>query len=120
MTREEAIRILDPNTRRETMKEIPVHSRIEADQEACKLAVYALRELDAKEKQKPFCEWISVNDRLPETGERVLTLDKWGHIRDRELFRFKSGFICFRPDGLVPVKDITHWMPLPEPPKEER
>nr|DAW91712.1 MAG TPA: Protein of unknown function (DUF551) [Bacteriophage sp.] len=43
MTREEAIRILDPNTRRETMKEIPVHSRIEADQEACKLAVYALR-----------------------------------------------------------------------------
>ena len=43
MTREEAIRILDPNTRRETMKKIPVHSRIEADQEACKLAVYALR-----------------------------------------------------------------------------
>lgn len=43
MTREEEIRILDPNTRRETMKEIPVHSRIEADQEACKLAVYALR-----------------------------------------------------------------------------
>lgn len=31
MTREEEIRILDPNTRRETMKEIPVHSRIEAD-----------------------------------------------------------------------------------------
>ena len=79
----------------------------------------ALRELDAKEKQKPMTEWISVKDRMPEIGEYVLTLDKWGHIRDRELFMFKSGFICFRPDGLVPVKDITHWLPLPLPPKEE-
>lgn len=63
-------------------------------------------------------EWISVKDRLPEIGERVLTLDKRGRIGDREYYRFESGFICFRPDGLVPGKDITHWMPLPEPPKE--
>ncbi len=28
-------------------------------------------------------EWIPVKERLPEIGVRVLTLDKWGHIRDR-------------------------------------
>ena len=64
-------------------------------------------------------EWISVKDRLPEIGLRVLTLDKWGHIHDRSLYRFNCGFLSFRPDGLEPGKDVTHWMPLPEPPKGE-
>lgn len=43
MTNEEAIRILDPETRRETMRQIPVFERIDADQEACRIAVSALR-----------------------------------------------------------------------------
>lgn len=43
MTTEEAIKILDPETRRETLKLVPVHERISADQEACRLAVAALR-----------------------------------------------------------------------------
>ena len=127
MTREEAARILDPKTTEEAYNDITYgyaskywfSKWYNAKSEACKMGAEALRELDAKEKQKPMTEWISVKDRLPEIGECVLTLDKWGHIRDRELFMFKSGFICFRPDGLVPVKDITHWMPLLLPPKEE-
>ena len=64
-------------------------------------------------------QWINVKDRLPEIGLRVLTLDKWGHIHDRSLYRFNSGFLSFRPDGLKPGKDVTHWMPLPHPPKGE-
>jgi len=64
-------------------------------------------------------EWISVKDRLPDAGIRVLTLDKWGGIRDRELYAFTSGPLVFRPDGLHLGKDVTHWMPLPEPPEEE-
>ena len=63
------------------------------------------------------CEWISVKDRLPEVGERVLTLDKWGHIHDRMLYQFVDGFISFRPDGLKPGSEVTHWMPMPQPPK---
>lgn len=43
MTTEEAIKILDPETRRETLKMIPVHERISVDQEACRHAVAALR-----------------------------------------------------------------------------
>lgn len=43
MTREEAIKILDPETRRETMREIPRFERVAADTEACNIAVSALR-----------------------------------------------------------------------------
>ena len=118
MTREEAVRILEEAARKLDYEAMFDEGAIAAS-EACKMGAEALRELDAKEKQKPMTELISVKDRMPEIGECVLTLDKWGHIRDRELFMFKSGFICFRPDGLVPVKDITHWMPLPEPPKDD-
>ena len=64
-------------------------------------------------------EWISVKDSLPEIGVRVLTLDKWRHIHDRELYQYRSGGLVFRPDGLEPGNDVTHWMPLPEPPKGE-
>lgn len=119
MKREEAARILEKQFDK-SCGNYRYQNKDKLDYEdALWMAISSLRELEAQEKQKPFGEWISVKDRLPETGERVLTLDKWGHIRDRELFRFKSGFICFRPDGLVPVKDITHWMPMPEPQKEE-
>ncbi len=61
--------------------------------------------------------WISVKDRLPQVGEKVLTLSKFGHIFDRALQEF-SGSCRFYPDGLKPGRDVTHWMPLPEPPKE--
>lgn len=54
MTTEQAIRILDPATRRETMKAIPVHNRIDTDQEACRLAVAALRAQKERENPKPL------------------------------------------------------------------
>ena len=56
MTREEAIRILDPETRRETLKEIPVFDRINTDQEACRLAVTALPE-EEERRWIPVTEW---------------------------------------------------------------
>ncbi|MBR2783031.1 MAG: DUF551 domain-containing protein [Firmicutes bacterium] len=63
-------------------------------------------------------EWISVKDRLPQVGEKVLTLSKFGHIFDRALQEFSGGIKLFSPDGLKPGRDVTHWMPLPEPPEE--
>ena len=65
-------------------------------------------------------EWISVKDRLPVVGERVLTLDKWGHIHDRALYQYMSGGVVFSPDGMKPGNDVTHWMPMPEPPVGEQ
>ena len=57
-------------------------------------------------------EWIPVSERLPEWGERVLTIDNDGdyeinHIMDDE---YDEWFYDY---------DIIAWMPLPEPYKAE-
>ena len=61
-------------------------------------------------------QWISCKDKLPQLEQMVLVRDKWGHIFVRT-FRELAGLALFRPDGLFPVKHITHWMPLPEQPE---
>ena len=77
-------------------------------------------------------EWISVNDKLPdETGQylavkkRIAPDDFGGDRTDIVIIRF------FVDDGFrMPVhipdwinkkinEEVTHWMPLPEPPKGE-
>ena len=63
--------------------------------------------------------WIPVTERLPDIGIKVLVYDKWGHIRDRQLRAYGTGGYYFTPDGLTPGRHVTHWMLLPEPPKED-
>lgn len=69
-------------------------------------------------------EWIPVEDRLPEEGEYVLCVLKGfnygGKIQvckfvPADKFKDKPYFEHFR-NGFPPV---THWMPLPQPPKGE-
>ena len=55
-------------------------------------------------------EWISVKDRLPEREQLVLAYNV-GMCESKEDMR-----ICH---GWSASKIATHWMPLPEPPKEE-
>lgn len=65
--------------------------------------------------------WISVEDRLPKVGETVLFTGKnsYGNrfITQRGWF---DGDFWRRNDGdkVYPSTPVTHWMPLPEPPKE--
>ena len=65
-------------------------------------------------------EWVSVKDRMPEEGVSVIIWDKqsvipqigsyMGNETGEELF---SGYTeCY--------VYVTHWMPLPEPPKEDQ
>lgn len=65
--------------------------------------------------------WISVKDRLPEIGEKVLVYSKFGHVSDMTLQRHggQNGYdvLIFDPHGMKPGTDITHWMPLPEQPE---
>lgn len=61
-------------------------------------------------------KWISVEERLPDEGVKVLTLDRYGHVQDRFLYAFQGGPIVFRPDGMFPKKHVTHWMPMLELP----
>ncbi len=61
-------------------------------------------------------EWISVKDRLPENYDSVLVYCKGNSsIVDVCSYSDSIGFM-----GIAPywIELITHWMPLPEPPKE--
>ena len=62
-------------------------------------------------------EWISVTERLPESGkESVLIALRWGGVDIGlcEDGRWRSEFVNEYEDG-----EVTHWMPLPKPPKGE-
>jgi Protein of unknown function (DUF551) len=61
-------------------------------------------------------EWISVKERLPAGGieEVVLTYDEFNGIHDLGTYLRRSRYwVCE-----IGESNPTHWMPLPEPPKE--
>lgn len=64
-------------------------------------------------------EWISVKDRLPEN--RIIEVIC---VRKTKTDSYYSIPLTWRGDGFYffldkynLISDITHWMPLPEPPK---
>lgn len=64
-------------------------------------------------------QWISVEDKLPKSGERVLFSDGVfvgeGYMGASGKWTRYNGKISA---ACIDVYDITHWMPLPEPPEE--
>ena len=60
-------------------------------------------------------EWISVEDRLPDTGVEVMTLMRGVHML---AWRTKDTEWINDNDESEGINCVTHWMPLPEPPKE--
>ena len=65
-------------------------------------------------------EWISVKNKLPnaEYGESkdVLTINSMGVMR---VMNFDGGCWCYQTmEPYASAFKITHWMPLPQPPKE--
>ena len=81
----------------------------------------------------PKEEWISVKDRLPDPYEKVLVrLDHWAGVDTYLAFYDTERGWCdcggYFDDGTnndgEPLTyetagvNVTHWMPLPEPPKE--
>jgi hypothetical protein len=63
-------------------------------------------------------EWVSVEDRLPCSGEWVLWLDSDKTMGQCPPFHHIDK-INKRGEALVNYRhNYTHWMPLPEPPKE--
>ena len=77
-------------------------------------------------------EWISVDDRLPDETGRYLAVKK--RIAPDELGGNRTDIVILRffvDDGFrMPIhipdwinekinEEVTHWMPLPEPPKGE-
>ena len=64
-------------------------------------------------KLREQMRWIPVSERLPETNKSVLTLDQYGN----------QAILGYYPDdecggfGMYPY-EVTHWMPLSEPPED--
>ena len=70
----------------------------------------------------PKTKWISVEERLPETGKEVLAHGSWGGSKKTAVARYSQrddAWCAYSPLGTVAFVAITHWMPLPEPPGEE-
>lgn len=61
--------------------------------------------------------WISVQDKLPPLGQTVIVYREytWGEVKVEQGCRDLNGW--WRMYG-TRTKRITHWMPLPQPPKE--
>lgn len=71
-------------------------------------------------------EWIDVNERLPDVFERVLitdckqisfgycvSVDDKNRVLGDEVGNLRKWITQY------PVYDVTHWMPLPEPPEHK-
>ena len=65
-------------------------------------------------------EWISVDDRLPKTGEYVVCIAKRNPFS-----RFMPMVARIENNGWVNpiteqyISEVTHWMPMPQPPNGE-
>ena len=84
MTREEAAKILDPETTLDAYAKISYYGGFEGESawqdavnEACRMGAAALRELDAKENQKP----LTLEELRQMNGEPVWIVEHpdWGH-----------------------------------------
>lgn len=115
MTTDEAIRILDPKTTADALAEIEYYggfsgreAAVKAVEDACLLAI------EAMERSR----WRSCSERLPCDNLRVL-----GRYKDNPFSPFRLGIVFYNGHGWVLqytrqyITDVTHWMPLPPPPK---
>ena len=67
-------------------------------------------------------EWISVKDRLPDPKKHpnryiVACIEPFYKSLVIDFMRYSNGVWYY--DGLPTQATVTHWIPLPEPPKED-
>ena len=110
MTREEAAKLLEKQFD-ESCGDYRYQNKDKLDYEdALWLAIAALREK---------MEWISVKDRLPEPNVIVLCYTNKGYVDTDSFGRYSKVFLkCDDMEGKV--GQVIAWMPLPEPPKEDK
>ena len=78
-------------------------------------------------RNRGICEhfkngWISVKERIPEATD-VYLVNAVHRYNKNDGYRSPQIRLYFKDDnewqGLPDLYEVTHWMPLPEPPKEE-
>lgn len=96
----------DSNLMREAAEAIEKLSRLNAE--------ITRRELKAR-MAKP--RWIPVTERLPDAGKRVLC---YCRANIYEVMKMRTdGDWVYDTNHVYMHSFVTHWMPLPQPPKEE-
>lgn len=76
--------------------------------------------LSAIQVVKQHSDWISVDERLPELGERVLTFTASG-IETLYRSQYDNDLFIWERDCCQDYwtdEQVTHWQPLPQPPSE--
>lgn len=63
-------------------------------------------------------QWISVKDRLPEPGQKIIAVFRDGGGLMVDQARYRDDLFDFSGWCNVQMESVTHWMPLPKPPKE--
>lgn len=64
--------------------------------------------------------WVSTKDFLPDEGEKVLIITKFGIVTDASLRTYlptgrqRIWPVLFSPDAYKPNEDVKWWMPIPE------
>lgn len=71
------------------------------------------------EANKTSMHWISVGERLPENGQKIIAAFRGssGWVVDQA--RYAYGEFDFASWVNVLGDNVTHWMPLPQSPEEE-
>lgn len=119
-----AVRQIEPIDREELratiQKWIDAHTDVD-DTDGVGLLEDVLWEINAQPTLTPPNEWVSVEERLPENGQIVLFHQKDGFIYCAEYF---AGNALMSPGWFIDndswdAKEVTHWMPIPAPPKKE-
>ena len=64
-------------------------------------------------------EWIPVKDRLPEIGRSVIAYNAPAKCAAEAMYKGEGRFLQFRWSARLQEHEVTHWMPLPQPPKGE-
>lgn len=72
-------------------------------------------------------EWISVKERLPEKGQECVIYVDWVDVWDKGSERVTyqeigvfDGHDRFNHRAHTELDRVTHWMPLPAPPKKKK
>ena len=64
-------------------------------------------------------EWVSVNDRLPEESGMYIVTANDGHAQRVSFVQWQKKNRMWNLTGARSYWRVTHWMPMPHPPKGE-
>lgn len=89
-----------------------------ADVQPVKWIPFSVRDLDEEEKaEHPEWDWI-LEGELPENGQRILVNVKYRGHEAVQMDEYYNDDGCYLDSGYEIGTEVTHWMPLPEPPKD--